>query len=72
MGWQSWSAWPKGGDYLGSGALHTVNHPMRRLETSFYDEELFGKGPRGIGRDFYASQPSLLAASLDGLAYGTA
>ena len=69
-GAQSWSAWPEGGDHLGSSALKTAERPMRRLETSLDGKHLLGKGPRGVGRDFCTNPSSLVAASLDGLAGG--
>ena len=43
---------------------------MSQLETSLNGENLLAEGPWGIRRDFCISQPSLVAASLDGLAGG--
>ena len=61
---------PEGRDHLGSDALQMAERPMGRLETSLNGEKLLAKGLRGVGRDFCSSQPSLVAASLDGLTSG--
>src|SRR5215216_197734 len=41
---------------------------MSQLETSLNGEKLLVERPRGVGRDLRTSLPSLIAASLDGLA----
>ena len=64
------SVGPEGGQHLGPDMLKAAERPVSRLEASVDSNELLVEGPGHIGCDFCTSLPSLIAASLDGLAGG--